>query len=632
MKRLCRKIIGLSVACLGYTIINLAPVCAQVCTGYELYKQDFGGDASSPDIGIPLPDSVTSYIYTTGQINDGDYGIRKTIPHTFSHWLSGTDHTENGYMMVINASYDPGLFYQTRINGLCQGSSFYFSAWIANLLRAGSSDPLDPDIRFVIRSVVDSSIIADTTTGILSRYSTLTWVQYGIHFKLPAGESSVLLQMFNNQTGGAGNDLAMDDITFSLCGPPINIGMAGTYQQSEDACVGDQVSFNAVIPAGYYKNPQYQWQFGKDTLNWQDIPGATTTSLRISDAKEADSGWYRLLVAEQGNITSPHCRIASKAIPLHVWTPQAFSIEGKDSVCQGTGFYLTAPPAAGYLWAGPNGFTSTLDSLVFNPASINQGGIYQLRLTTNGGCTSEAQKTVVIQADDLLVSIHQDSVFCEGNAVTLNAFNNDAAYLWNSGQQIPAINADTSGFYKVTVSKGACTKSDSVTLREILRPVVNLGNDTTICIGEPYVLNVAIPQADSYLWQDGSADTVYQVSESGTYSVVVRNQCGTATGTVHVNTEECANRLLFPTAFSPNGDGMNDVFKPKVLLRILQYQLRIFDRWGNQVYQSTNPSTGWDGTYNGHLLPVGAYVWSVHYVRVRDEKSISQQGTITLIR
>lgn len=632
MKEVIKKCFLFLTVCLGFANISFKAASAQECTGYVLYKQDFGGNTSSPDIGNPLPDSVTSYIYTSGQINDGDYSIRKIVPNTFPHWLSGTDHTGNGYMMVINASYDPGLFYQTRIDGLCQGSSFYFSAWIANLLRAGSSDPLDPDIRFVIRSVADSSIIADTTTGILGRYSILTWIQYGIHFKLPAGQSSVLLQMFNNQTGGAGNDLVMDDITFSLCGPPINIGLAGTYQSSEDACVNDSVSFNAEIPTGYYKNPQYQWQFSTDTVNWQDIAGANTTTLNLPRVSQADSGWYRLLVAEQGNIASPNCRVTSKFIPLHVWAPQAFSIVGPDTVCEGTLLRLSGPAAIDYEWTGPDGFTSNQDSLLFNPVSVNQQGTYKLTLITSGGCTSEAEKTALVQGNDLTVSIHQDSEFCQGTSVTLNAANINAVYQWNSGEQSPSISVDTAGFYKVVVSKGACVRSDSVTLREILRPVVNLGNDTTICIGEPDTLNATFPDAGNYMWQDGSTDSVYQVSQSGTYSVVVSNQCGTAIGMIHVNMVECADHLIFPTAFSPNGDGMNDIFRPKVLLRVTRYQLRIFDRWGRQIFQSDNPTTGWDGTYKGYPQPIGGYVWSVNYIRERDNKLIIQSGPILLIR
>lgn len=634
MKNVFKKGIWLLAGCLACTMINLTKASCQACTGYVLYKQDFGGDVTSPAMGAPLPDSVTNYIYTTAvPVEDGYYGIRKRVTgHTDTWFQAPSDHDGNGYMMLINASFDPGLFYQTRIDGLCQGSSFYFSAWIANLMKLGDSGPLDPNIRFVIRNVSDSTIIAEYTTGTLQRFSSFTWVQYGINFKLPPGQSSVILQMFNNQTGGNGNDLVLDDITFSLCGPAMQINTIGTYQNSQDVCNGDPVSFQANIDTGFYRNPVYQWQFSKDTINWQNIDGAVTTTFNIPNAISADSGWYRLLVAEEGNINSPHCRIASQAIPLRVWSPQPFTITSNSPVCEGTDLRLTAPPALGYQWAGPDGFASTEDSLVFNPVSMNRQGTYKLTLTTRGGCNSEAQKTVFVQKDDLKVSIHQDSVFCQGTSVTLNAANTNADYQWNSGQQTPNIIVDTSGFYKVVISKGVCRKSDSVNIREILRPVVNLGNDTTICIGEPYILNAGFPEADSYLWQDGSADSTYQVSQSGTYSVTISNSCGTAMSAIHINTEECADQLLFPTAFSPNGDGMNDLFRPKVLLRVAHFRIRIFDRWGNQVFQSNDPSFGWDGMLKGHPLPVGAYIWMANYTRVRDNKTMTQRGAVMLIR
>lgn len=607
---------------------------AQTCNGYVLYKEDFGGNsASDPAMGSPLPDGVTNYIFTTEQPpEDGYYQISKQVKgHTNTWFQADHDHDGNGYMMIINASYNPGLFYQTRIDNLCQGSSFYFSAWVANLMKAGAPGPLDPNLRFVIRNIADSSIIKDTTTGTLSRYSVFTWVQYGILFNLPAGQSSVLLQIFNNQTGGNGNDLVLDDITFSLCGPSIQIQTAGLYPQSQDVCEGQPVSLSAILGNGY-KSPQVQWQFGTDTITWNNLNGETGTSVAFNSVQSSDSGWYRILVAENGNISLPNCRIASAPTPIHVWLPQPFTVTSEAAVCEGDTLQLSVPAGLAYQWEGPNGFTSDQQVISFPDVTSDKAGTYNVIRTTRGGCYTQAQKMISVQKNDLIVSIASDSVFCQGTQVTLDAANIGATYQWNTGAQTPTIMVDTPGNYQVIVNKGVCQKTDSVSVREILKPVVNLGNDTTICYGEPYTLNVSYPDVTNYLWQDGTTVPIYTVSQSGTYSVLLSNQCGNATGVIHIKTEECANELLFPTAFSPNGDGMNDYFKAKKLLQITNYELRIFDRWGRLVFQTNDPDRGWDGTNHGRFLPVGTYVWAAHYIRVKDQTPISQHGTITLIR
>lgn len=607
-------------------------VAAQQCSGTVLYKEDFGGSASDPDIGNPLPAGVTGYTFTTGTVSDGLYSIRKTVPKIYQSWVSGSDHTGDGYMMVVNASYTAGLFYETRIDGLCQGSSIYFSAWVANLIKASASDPLDPNLRFVIRRASDSTIIDSLETGFLPRFSTLTWQQHGIHFDLPAGESSVILQIFNHQTGGSGNDLVLDDISISLCGPTIDLSESGVYQHSDDVCQGTPVKITADVETGFYHHPAYQWQFSRDSLNWQDIPGQVNTSVDIPSASAADSGFYRLLTAEEGNIGQVHCRAASPAIALHVFGVPHPEITTNGPVCEGSELYLESPQGLAYQWTGPGGFHATGERVDFPAATPGEAGDYSLTLTSRGGCTSRASATVAVEANTLQVSLGEDSLLCEGDRIHLDVTNAGAAYQWNTGEQSPTLEVDTGGYYQVTVTRGLCSRSDSLSVREVMQPRADLGSDTTICYGEPFQLDATSPDAEAYLWQDGSTAPVLAVHEAGAYAVSVSNICGVATSTVVIATQECADHLLYPTAFSPNGDGQNDVFRPRVLISVSSYHIRIMDRWGRTVFVSGDPAAGWDGRVRGTPAPLGTYVWVAGYVRQRDHQSMVQKGTITLIR
>src|SRR5699024_10875971 len=173
-----------------------------------------------------------------------------------------------------------------------------------------------------------------------------------------------------------------------------------------------------------------------------------------------------------------------------------------------------------------------------------------------------------------------DSIICEGRKRTLDARNANASYLWNTGSTSPTILVDTGGLYRVTVRKDACSRSDSIRLYTLRTPQVNLGRDTSICYGEPFRLHATYPDVTDYQWSNGSPDSVFIVTQPGTYTVTLNNYCGVAEDKIHIAMEPCSDELLFPTAFSPNKDGQNDVFRPKVLFGLSNYHIRIFNRWG----------------------------------------------------
>ena len=175
------------------------------CTGNVLFFENFGGSIVPPFTGTRLPPGTTTYRFdSTGTIDDGEYGIRRSSADVstggpiFPSWHVGFDHS-GGHMMIVNADFTAGKFYETRVNNLCSGSQLFFSAWIANLLRAGSSDPLDPVVRFEISSAVSGAVLATYTTPSIPRFSVFTWTRYGFNFSLPSGENDVVLRIFNNQ-------------------------------------------------------------------------------------------------------------------------------------------------------------------------------------------------------------------------------------------------------------------------------------------------------------------------------------------------------------------------------------------------------------------------------------------------
>ncbi|CAF3606462.1 unnamed protein product [Rotaria sp. Silwood1] len=149
----------------------------------------------------------------------GSFGFSTTYRQVFG---GAPDHTENnhtasikGYMMLINANFDPDQIFNLTADNLCIGSTYQFSLYVANINKAGSNIIL-PNIKFEVRTAPPTNILLATlSTGNIAERSTLTWVQYGISFI--ATVRNVVLVAISNAPGGSGNDFAIDDVSLTVC-------------------------------------------------------------------------------------------------------------------------------------------------------------------------------------------------------------------------------------------------------------------------------------------------------------------------------------------------------------------------------------------------------------------------------
>ena len=170
-------------------------------------------------------------------------------------------------------------------------------------------------------------------------------------------------------------------------------------------------------------------------------------------------------------------------------------------------------------------------------------------------------------------------------------------------------------------------------------PVVNVAMVPASCSGAnngqliPRVQQGGIPpffyRLNGGPWQ---TDSVFANLPPGNYAYEVKDQsvC-TVSGTVAVTSPYNNCTLIMPSAFSPNGDGSNDVFRPKVYDNISQYHIRIFNRWGMVIYDGNNWQTGWDGTYKGAAQDQQTYIYICTYTDGRNTPQ-ELKGTVTLIR
>jgi gliding motility-associated-like protein len=161
-------------------------------------------------------------------------------------------------------------------------------------------------------------------------------------------------------------------------------------------------------------------------------------------------------------------------------------------------------------------------------------------------------------------------------------------------------------------------------------PVVNLGNSTCFNGADSLVLKT-VAGYGSYKWSSSNVNAPsITIRTTGDYWVSVTNGCGTKTDTISVF-EKCEFDIYVPSAFTPNGDQRNDVFKIPPLNKNKLVKLIIFNRYGQMVFETSDVTKGWDGTFNNKLQDPGTFVYTL-IMETLNGKRVTKRGTVALIR
>lgn len=233
----------------------------------------------------------------------------------------------------------------------------------------------------------------------------------------------------------------------------------------------------------------------------------------------------------------------------------------------------------------------------------------------------------------LSVDLGNDTSLCRGQQLLLDAGNTGDSWLWNDGSINPTFLVEKEGTYWVEAREGGCKARDTIHIDFLDKPPVLLGEDTVLCTGELIGLDVSVWGAN-YLWDNNSTDPYRLITEKGTYSVYVYNNCGGNTGHITVDYKDCYCEITVATVFTPNDDGFNDVFLPAIDCRISRYLLKIYNRWGTQVYESKQAEIGWNGKRNNEKAAEGVYFWLISFMGNDNGNMISKtrSGVVHLIR
>jgi len=623
---------------------NAAKVKAQICTGSlgdPVINIDFGRGTSNfgPSLG-----SSTSYRYVgSGYPEDGEYAIAKNTNGMLPNaWFQIPNHTPNdpdGYMMIVNANYEAGVFYEAEVNtDLCQNTTYQFAAWVINLLKY---DGRKPRLVFSILTP-DNQVLGYKDTGDIPEGTATDWKQYALEFTTPYNVNRVKLKIVNSGPGGNGNDIALDDITFRACGPDIKVGVGSNFSQIQDICEGANTTLNFSSQITGPETFRFQWQKQTNGI-WSDIVGATDPlnyNVAFSNARPGSYS-YRLTAAEPGNFNSPSCRIASKTITIRVNPPPVVNPISNGPVCVGDAIILEVENEGTYLWRYPDGTQlSTEKSPKILNATTDMSGSYSVTVNYLG-CEVTAEVAVDVIPPPQPNVRNPAPQICAGTSVQLSA-SGGTSYRWfpETGLSDPNIanpiaSPTVTTLYTVQVKSGTCYREAQVNVTVNRVPNADAGPDKKILRGYDVKLNgKASGEGIRYFWTPAldiddanSLSPTVSPKEDTQYTLNVVSDlgCVTALDAVFVKVYP---ELVVPNAFSPNGDNINDVWNITAIDALDAPVVKVMNRYGTLIFESTGYEKPWDGKYKNEDVPMGVY----YYIISMKNGMKPVTGSLTLIR
>lgn len=260
-------------------------------------------------------------------------------------------------------------------------------------------------------------------------------------------------------------------------------------------------------------------------------------------------------------------------------------------------------------------FYKSYDSLPdYNVGEDNLGGIpgygQAYQLTANTVCFKACCKDTVDVANTKQV------ILCKGQTFTLP--NNKIV--------------QDSGTYYISYKTAKGCDSIAFFHIETLDDPKDLSITGDVCFeGKDSIVLTATPGFNNYLWMNSAtSNNTYSAKQPGVYTVSVSNKCGSKESKIELF-GSCDYAGIMPTAFTPNGDGLNDVFRIPATDQNRLVRFLVYNRWGKKIFETSDKTKGWDGAYYGIKQPLGVYIYMME-METPTGKRVYSKGTFTLIR
>ena len=559
----------------------------------DLEGQIYGLSTTPPSwYAVPQSDPVCAANFAPGTTADL---TNETMPSP-TIGLIGNPYSGNSFVSAIAANSDGSIYMegiQQNVSGFMVDSIYEVHFYQAVVKQSNMKDNTGSWALYVGNTLAG---VSETTTSYAAYNSTnFNWDKRSIVFTATAPTMMFKFFPVDDDDNGVLDEwdasgalrMGIDSLFITpWCNLNADLG------HDLILCTGDSLILDVTS-----SNADYLWQ-----------DGSTDPTFLVTEA-----GSYNVTVS---NV----CGVLSDQVNIYY----DHSVSGLDlgqdlNLCDGDTFVLSyEPDTLMYLWQ---------DSSTSNSMEITQNGFYWLELSSENCVNYDTIMALYYPLPEL--SFPSDTLLCEGSTLFIQPYLPEADFEWQDNSTNPYYSITQAGTYWADITENGCTTRKEIIVDFIPNPRIHLPRDTMLCLGQRLKLNVQ-HQYSQFLWQDFSTDPDFMVSEPGDYFAEVVNECGYDSATVHVDFDDCKCFVYIPNSFTPNGDGRNDGFKIEYDCFFDSFSLQIFDRWGNSIFESTNPSAFWDGTINGKPAQIGVYAYIINYESYGVEPTTSS-GTVTLL-
>lgn len=630
-------------------------------TTYTVTGTDGNGCQNTDAIAITVNTLPTISVAGTTTICDGDNSVLTASGATSYSWSPGTGlSTTTGAVVTATPAADITYTVTGTDANSCVNSTTV--AMVVNALPTVVANGAPST------TVCTGSSVTLTGSGATS-YSWNLGVSDGVPFTPGSTDTYTV-------TGTDGNNCSnTDQITITVVPPPV-AAINGTTSGTVTACSNEMTTLT-ITPAG----GTYLWSTGATTQSIDVMPTSTTNytaTVTIGSCSDGTDYTVTVNTAPTGSVSgtgnnlvctgtndtltaaggSTYLWNTTETTPSIVVTPTAntdytvvvydannctdtltygvavnplptISITGTDTICNGTSTTLTGNGGIGYVWS-----TAEATQAITVSPTLNTN--YTVTGTDANGCQNTAQVSIVVMAPPS-AAVTGDTITCTGQSVTLTAAGGNN-YVWNTGEstQLISVSPGTTTTYTVVAFVGSCTDTANYTVNVTSPPNVSVGADTSIIIGYSFTLNATgateyswIPPNDNLDCLNCSNPTA-SPEESTTYCVIGEQYGCVDTACINVEVVIDCGQIFVPNAFSPNADNNNDCLK--VYSNCLETMtLKIYARWGEVVFETSDIDACWDGTYKGQALNTATFAFVLEYTLIDGTDDVLK-GNVSLIK
>ena len=467
---------------------------------------------------------------------------------------------------------------------------------------------------------VDENLLIEAAPG----FSGYQWIENGVVISTLANYAVITsnpgtfnLELTANNNGCTSAPLPITVIVHPF--PVVQITPSGPLE----LCPDDEVVLNSVNT-----HQTYQW--------YEDgAPTATTATLNVAyqqattiTLEATDNG-----CTSSGNIVSV---VSNEVANIATWNPPPYAENNTLSTCLDAHPLLGVSDGAVIQWFRNGSAIPGENGLIVNATA---DGDYYFTASITGQCAIYSDTiTVDLEVDMSIETTASKDTACEGEIVQIIPQGNFVSYSWSGGIIADTLDVSNSGTYIVTGHLVSCFKTDTVEVFFSPYPMMSAGDDFYSDCGENTMLYGQSDGDETYWEIDGyevaSGDTSAIATPTRTTELVMISSLNGCESRDTVNLIIDCVYIYAPTAITPDGDGLNDVFRVYAN-GLSTFTLRIFDRYGQVVWETNDPEGVWTGGSPDYYVPNGVYTWQIEALDYNQEEAISKargRGSILVIR